>query len=651
MLAGFRTFAKSPFAVVLFALLIISFAVFGISDVFKGPSTSSVVTAGARSLTPQDFKMRFDSYRKDAEQRSGQPMTPDMAVEASFDRQVLNELALQESFAEAIHRAGYRPSDKQIADQVRQQMTSLGPNQRPFDPITGKFDPKMYAALLAQNDLTPTSFEASLRDGIARTQVFSAVGNGLHAPRIYSAVQAAYALESRDLAAFAVNPTTVTPPGNPTDAQLTTFMKQNAERLTRPEFRVISIMRVSAQALEPTVKLDPAAVQKAFEQRKATLSAPETRSLVQIVAPDAKAAATIAQRLGKGEAPATVAAAFGVKPVILTDKPQTALPDRKVAEAAFRLAAGQVSAPVVGDLGISVIKLTKITPGSAPSLDSVRPAIEAELRTQNAQAMAYEQTQTYQDAHDGGADLVTAASKAGAMVMTTAQVTAQGLDETGQPVAGLTPDVLKTAFELAAGGESELIEAGKGEYYAVRTERVIAASMPPLAEIRPALTQFWLQTQMIERMREKATALAAQARKGASLESLAAANGSRVQRVPGLSRQTAQRYQALGRDFLVSAFGAKQGEVFTAQAGQGAFVVARLERVNAASSADLARSVQMLRPQTDSGMMQDLGEAARVAARTKLKTQTNLTLARQSIGVDTDALAKAEAAKSGKSGK
>jgi hypothetical protein len=39
MLAGFRTFAKSPFAVVLFGLLIVSFAVFGISDVFKGPAS------------------------------------------------------------------------------------------------------------------------------------------------------------------------------------------------------------------------------------------------------------------------------------------------------------------------------------------------------------------------------------------------------------------------------------------------------------------------------------------------------------------------------------------------------------------------------------------------------------------------------------
>jgi len=57
MLAGFRSFAKSPFAVVLFGLLIVSFAVFGISDVFRNPTGKWVIAAGSRSMTPEDFKV------------------------------------------------------------------------------------------------------------------------------------------------------------------------------------------------------------------------------------------------------------------------------------------------------------------------------------------------------------------------------------------------------------------------------------------------------------------------------------------------------------------------------------------------------------------------------------------------------------------
>lgn len=650
MLAGFRSFAKSPFAVLLFGLLIVSFAIFGISDVFKRPQGSGVISVGSRTMSAQDFKLRFDNYRKGMEQRSGQSLTPDQAVEQGIDRQIVAELTLQESIAAAIQAMGVKPSDKLVGDIVHQQMSQLPPTQRPFNPITGKFDQQAYAALLAQNNLTPPAYEASLRDEIANAHFFSAVAGGLKAPRIYGALQGGYILEARDIAAFAVNPASVQKPAPPTDAQLTAFMKENAERLTRPETRVLSIMRVSAKALEPAVAIDPAAVQKAYDFRKDSLAKPETRTLVQIVAPDAKAAATISQRLAKGEDPAAVAKSFGKTPLVLTDKPKTAIPDRKVADAAFALAAGQVSGPIAGELGVSVVKVVKVTPGSTASLESVRPQIEAEVRAQAAQTKAYDQTQAYQDAHDGGADLVAAASKAGALVLTTAPVTAQGADQTGQPVAGLTPDIVKTAFGLSQGGESDLIEAGKGEYYAVKVEKVIPAAMPALAEIKPQLTAVWMGQEMAKRLKAKADELVARVKKGEAIEAVAASVQSKVQKVGGLSRQNAQQHMGLGRDFLGAAFQAKKNEVFSTRAGpQGeAYVVAKLEAIRPAPPAAIAQVAALAGAQVGNGLMNDLGEAARNAAKTQLKAKNNLTLARQAIGVDTEALAKAQGAKGGK---
>jgi peptidyl-prolyl cis-trans isomerase D len=651
MLAGFRKFAKSPFAVVLFGLLIVSFAIFGISDVFKGSQGSGVISAGARSLTPADFKQRFDNYRKAMEQRNGTALTPDQAVEQRVDQQILQELVLQESLAAALHKMGVAPSDKLVADTVREQMSQLPPTTRPFDPITGKFDSRAYATLLQQNGLTPEGYEASLRDEIAQTHFFSAIADGLKAPRIYAALQGAYLLEAREVSAFVVNPASVQRPNPPTDVQLTAFMKENADRLTRPETRVLSIMRVSAAALEPSVTINPADVQKAFDFRKDSLAKPETRTIIQIAAPDAKAAAVISQRLAKGEDPAAVAKAYGKTPLVLTDKPKTAVPDRKVGNAAFALQLGQVSGPITGDLGVAVVKVTKITPGAVASLESVRPQIEAEVRGQTAQAKAYEQTQAYQDARDAGADLISAASKAGALVITTAPVTAQGTDQMGQPLAGLTPDIVKTAFDLSQGGESELVELGKGEYYAVKVERIVPAALPPLADIKPQLTAVWMGQEMAKRMKAKADVLAARVKKGETLDAVATAAQSKVQKIPGgLTRQNAQQHMGLGQEFLGAAFTAKPGAVFTARAGQQgeAYVVAKLDAVRAAPTANVAQIAVLAQGQASNGLMQDLAEATRVVAKTQMKAKSNLTLARQAIGVDTEALAKAEAGKAGK---
>jgi peptidyl-prolyl cis-trans isomerase D len=403
---------------------------------------------------------------------------------------------------------------------------------------------------------------------------------------------------------------------------------------------VLSVARFSAKALEPSVTVNEAEVVKTFNFRKDTLGSAETRSFVQIVAPDAKAAAVIAQRLAKGDQPAIVASAYGKQPVMIDSKPKSALPDAKVAAAVYALAEGQVSAPIAGDLGLSVVKVTKINPPTVPTLESQRPAIEAELKVQAAQAKAYEQTQTYQDAHDGGANLLDAATKAGALVMTTAPVAVQGVDQTGQPVPGLTPEVLKTAFDLPAGGESELIEAGKGEYYAVRVEKVMPKAMPPLAEIKPQLTQQWMITKLLERMKTKADELGARVKKGESMEAVAAAAGSNVQRVPNITRENARQFQGLGRDLLIATFGAKPGDPFTTRAPQGGFLVAKVEAVRPGAVPQMARITEAMRGQTSQGLLRDVGQAAQDAAKTQLKTKINLDLARQAIGVDTSTLPK-----------
>ena len=91
--------------------------------------------------------------------------------------------------------------------------------------------------------------------------------------------------------------------------------------------------------------VDPAKVQERFDFRKGSLSTPETRSLA-VVPVTAQQGPAIAERLRKGEDPSVVAKSIGKDALILTDRPKTALPDRKVADAAFAMKAGEVAGPV-----------------------------------------------------------------------------------------------------------------------------------------------------------------------------------------------------------------------------------------------------------------------------------------------------------------
>lgn len=627
MLSALRAFSKSWIAWLLIVLLIVSFAVFGASDVFRGGMKDAVVEAGPRTVSRAEFRQEFDNVRRSAEQQYGQPISNEQAVEAGLDNRLIQEIAAREAFGVELRKAGIHPSDNQLKRQL-QQIPAF------FNQVSGKFDKALYQQRLAENGLTPTVFEARLADDVAQNHFATAVVNGFKAPRAYSALGAVYELESRDVAAFAITPGQVARPAAPTDAQLTAFMKENAAQLTRPEQRVLTVVRFSPALVSGPLTVSEADVQKRFEFRKDTLSQPETRSLVQIPAKDAATAQAIAQRLAKGEAPAAVARSLGVDAITYEDKPLTAIADRKVGEAAFRLKAGEVSGPIQGELGFAVVKVSKVTPGRTVTLEEVRPQIEAELRKDAAGEKVYAISQAYDDAHAGGASLKEAAAKAGAPVFTLGPVDQQGRGPRGEPVQGVSAKLLETAFALASGAESEIQEAGEGEYFAVRVDRVIPASLPPLAEVRPQLTQAWLMRELVKRMQTRADELAERVRKGESMEAVAASAGSRVVRSVSLDRSNAGSNQTLSREILIAAFGAKSGEVFTARGNQFEILVGKLEAIRPPSGPNLARITEGARQQMGMGLFREFGESAQRGARDLVKVKTHEDQARLALGLE-----------------
>ena len=627
MLAVIRTFAKSWVAAVLIGLLVISFAVFGITDVFKSKISDAVITAGNRQVSSADFKRMFDNYRRQAEQRSGQPVSVEDAVKAGLDARIQNEIADNEALAEVITHSGIKPSDAMVVKEIS-KTTAF------FDPISGKFDKQAYAEKLAENQLTETKFEGYLRDELSQAHYAAGIVAGLRAPRIYGALIAAYGLETRDVSFVSINPSMVAPLAAPTDGQLQAFMKANASQLLMPEMRALTVVRFSAKALAPSMSINQADLDKLYAFKKDSLSTPEKRAFVQVPAKDAAMAAAIAVRLNKGEDPGAVAKAFGYEVVVYPDTAKTAVPDPKMAEAAFALKPGQVSGPVQGTLGLGVIKLLGIRPGRTVSLAEIRPQLEAQLRGDAAAQKIYDTVQKYEDAHTGGASLTEAAQKAGVMAVSLPPVSQKGGDRQGQPVPGVSEKLLRAAYALPEGGESDVEDDSSGEYYAVKVDKIIAPALPNLNEIRIPLARAWLSQEMMKRLQAKADEMIARVKKGESLEAVGASIGAPVGHVRNLSRSEAQNISALSPDILGKAFGAKAGETFTGPDVQFGVVVAKLNSIKAGNLAQAARIAEDQRPQVTMQLFEEMGQQGRKAARIVVKAKIDSNQGRQALGLE-----------------
>lgn len=626
MLAAIRTFAKSWVAAVLIGLLVVSFAVFGISDVFNAKITDAVVTAGSREVSSSDFKRMFENYKKQAEQRTGQPVSTEEAVKSGLDERVLTEIADNEGLAELIRISGIQPGDKLIGKEIS-KTTAF------FNPISGQFDEQLYQQRLAENQLTPAKFESYLRDELAQSHYAAGIVSGLRAPRLYGALIAAYGLENRDLSYFSVRPGMAPAPTLPTDAQLTAFIKENSAQLMTPETRALTVVRFSTAAMAPSVKVDPAELQKLYDFKKDSLSSPEKRSIVQIPAKDAIQAAAIASRLAKGESPAAIAKTYGFEPVTYDDAPKTAIVDPKMAAAAFSLAAGQVSGPIQGTLGLGVVKVLKIIPGQTVSLEAIRPQLEQQLRADAASQKVYDVVQKYEDAHSAGATLVEAAQKAGVPALSIAPVTDKGTTALGQPVGGVSEKLIRAAFSLPEGGESDVEDEGSGEYYAVKVDKIIAPALPSVESIRVPLTRVYMSREMNKRLKARADQLIARVKKGEAIEAVAASAGAQIGALSRIDRASASQNRTVSPDVLNQLFASKTGDAFIGQDVQFGFVVAK---VTAIRGGDLARAAQIAesqRPQVTMQMFEEIGQLGRKSARTTLKVKTDFVRAKTALGI------------------
>ncbi|WP_293678942.1 SurA N-terminal domain-containing protein [uncultured Phenylobacterium sp.] len=628
MLAAIRNFAKSWPARILLALLAISFVGWGVTN--TGTSAiqgDEVIKAGSRVVDSASFRRQYENYKKAIEEEQGQPIPADVADANRLDQIVLNGLATREAFAELLSKVGVRPSDKLVLAQI-QKIPAF------FDPVTGRFDKITFERMLGQNNMTPKMLDADIRDRAAALDWSAALQNGLAVPRAYGALGSVFALETRDLAYFLVTPQSVPQPPKPTDAQLQAFINQNRTRYTLPEMRQVTMVVFSPESVGASLgPIDPAELKKRYDFRKDTLSRPESRTIVQIPAKDAASAQAIVQRLRRGEPAEAIAKSQGVAAITFTDKPRTAIADRKAGEAAFKLQAGEIAA-VQGDLGLSVVQIVSVVPGREVTIEEARPMLEAEIRKDMLAQKTYAQSTAFDDARSGGASLADAAKQVGITPIQLPPLSAEGVDALGRQLqGGFPPKILQTAFTLPAGGESETTELDDGVSFAVRVEKVIPAHLPPLEQLRPVATVDLMRRDLIQALEARAEALAARIRKGETLDAVAASAGYAPVRTAALSRQTASAHPEIPREVLGRAFGSKPGEVWTARA-PNALAVGRIDNVQMESGPAAAQLAEQGRGELTAAVFNEMREAAQTYARAKLKVKTDADRARAAAGFE-----------------
>ena len=197
--------------------------------------------------------------------------------------------------------------------------------------------------------------------------------------------------------------------------------------------------------------------------------------------------------------------------------------------------------------------------------------------------------------------------------------------------------MVKSAFAKRPGEDADLEDAGSGEYYALKVEKMDPAAVPKLADARPAARpQPICSPTFMDALRAKANALVDQLKAGKPHRRGRRDVSALVRRrSPGLRRIEAAKYQAMGQSFLQNVFGVKPGEPPSPRGSAERRSTSRRSiRLVRETPTPAPISTMRIRGRIGEAYASDLLAAVKAEAQREEKAQINLNLARQAIGVD-----------------
>jgi peptidyl-prolyl cis-trans isomerase D len=482
-----RKGAGKFFGIILLGMLVLSFAVWGIADIFRGYGSQTLISVGDTEITQQDYTRTQQEVLRAMSADAQRSLSLQEARALGLDNRVLERLIGGAAVDQHARDLGLSVSDEALLQEIMKDPS--------FQDSTGQFSPIAFQQAIRNVGLSEQGYLASQRERNLRRQILSTVGTGIGAPQVLLDALNRYNGEARTLRYVMIPESAAGTIPEPTEEQIKTYYENNRAKFTQPEYRKIGILAVTPEAVKDKVQISAEDIKATYEADKATLGNPERRAVQQIPFPDKEAAAAAAKKIAEGADFVEVGKERGLK---LSDMDLGTLKredfaDPAVAEAAFKLEANKVSEPITGRLGTTVlVRVTKIEPGKTPTFDEAKAEVEQKLLKQRATGAIFDLHDQIEDERASGATLAEIAGKLKLKHEVIDQIDRQGKKPDGSTIAlPAQKQVLEAAFASDSGVETDPIDAKDEGVIWYDVMGVVPQQVKPLDQVMDEVKKAW----------------------------------------------------------------------------------------------------------------------------------------------------------------
>jgi peptidyl-prolyl cis-trans isomerase D len=611
MLQSLRKSAGSFIIKVLFLLLVLSFAVWGIGDTFfRGRGGNTVADVGGTDISVRALDTAF---RSEVDRLRRFNIDEQQARQLGVLDQVLERLIAVTLVDKAADSMGIVVGKAVVQEQIRNQLGQ-------------SITPEELQARLRNAGLTEAEFIAQLRRQIVNAEYQGSLASGIKAPKALVDRLYHWRGEKRTAKVMTLPVDPASKVADPTPEQLETYYKAHPGDYTAPEYRAISYLYLDPKAIAKKMTVSDEKLRELYKQRAAQYIIPEKRTVLQMLVPDRATADKAVERLNKGEAFVAVAKDIAGQDETATRLGSVTKSDlpKEISEAVFTLAKDKVSDPVQGPFGVQILKVTDIQPGRTQSFDEVRGDLAKEAAQEAAIDSVLATTNRIEETLGGGADLATTARELGLELHKVATIDHEGQDREEKAVPDLPPaPFLQIAFETASGQDSLLNETDDNGYFVLHVDSITPPALKPLDIVRDEATDDWKSEVRWNAAREQAQKIVERLNAGMQLGEIAKELKLETADSKGFTRAGEGASVNMPNSLIADLFAAKTVGHAASADGVGGIAIAQLTGINMAKPEDDKAAVDQLGQSLDGAIANDVASQLVTALRERYGVTVN----------------------------
>ncbi|CAM5768065.1 peptidylprolyl isomerase [Bosea minatitlanensis] len=558
---------------VMFGFLIISFAIWGVGDIFRGYGRNEVAKVGKVEIGVEQMRSAYQNDLQNLIRQQRRQISPEMARALGLDRQVLSRLVSEATLDQTAQGMGLAVSDETIRNLIFDDPV--------FRDASGQFSAARFNELLRSNGYSEQSYVALQRATILRQQVAELISGGFTVPIALQEIGNRLRNEKRAVTFARMPASAAGEIAAPTQEQLKSFYDERKVAFRAPEYRTAAILAITADAVADPAKVTEDEAKARYEALKAQrFTTQETRTVEQIPFPTAAEAQAAKAKIDGGETFDEIATERNIafKDLTLGTFTRDQIFDPAVREAAFALEQGGVSAPVTSAFGVVLLRVTKVDPAHVRPYEEVAEEVKKEIATGRAASLISELHDKIEDERASAKPLAEIARQFN-LTLRSAGPMSQGMTRPDgsreEPLPG-GDATLRAIFASDIGVDNEAIRLPQNAGYVwFDISKIDPSRDRGFDEVKAEVETQWRADETATRLAAKARELVQALDKGEAFATVAASAGLTVETATGIGRQE-QRPELPG-NVVTQIFGTTAGKAGSAAGAEGSRILFKVD--------------------------------------------------------------------------